>query len=65
MTAPFELPRMINPAQRALAGAGIRQLNDLVRFRESDVARLRGVGPNVPAILKEAMRESNIQFANE
>ncbi len=56
---------MTNPAQRALAGAGIRQLNDLVRFRESDVARLRGVGPNVPAILKEAMRESNIQIANE
>ncbi len=65
MTKPIELPRLASPAQRALASAGIRHLNDLAGFRESDIARLHGIGPNALTTLKETMRINNIQFLEE
>lgn len=65
MTELIELPRLVNPAQRALAGAGIHYLNDLIRFRESDIARLHGIGLNALKILKEALRQNNMDYSKE
>ena len=33
------------PAQRALAGAGISQLQQLSSFREGEIKQLHGIGP--------------------
>ena len=40
------------PAQRALAGAGYTQLEQLSKVRESDLLKLHGMGPKAIAALK-------------
>lgn len=53
------------PAQRALTGAGVEQLEDVTRFRESEIARLHGMGPKGIRQLREAMDEAGLTFKSD
>ena len=55
-------PGVGGPVLRALANARIRSLRDLVRWRESDLAALHGVGPKGIRILGDALRERGLEF---
>jgi hypothetical protein len=53
------------PVLRALATAGIRSLDGLARWRESEFAALHGVGPKGVRILREALAERGLSFRAE
>ena len=55
-------PKLGQPAQRALASAGINTLEDCCRFRETELAKLHGVGPNALTKIKAAMAEHGLYF---
>ena len=57
-------PKLGAPAERALAGAGIQQLNDLTRFSEAEIKHLHGVGPTAMEKLRRAMSEKGLSFAS-
>ena len=56
-------PYLAQPAQRALAGADIKSLKDLVGRTEAEIVQLHGMGPNAVAKLKAAMQEQGLSFA--
>jgi len=60
---PTPLPKLAQPALRALAGARIAELGDLAKFKEAEVKALHGMGPNAMGKLKEAMTQAGIEFA--
>lgn len=59
-----ELPGGLGkPAERALAAAGIRHLDDLTARTERDLAALHGVGPTAVTKLRDALAARNQTFA--
>ena len=61
-----QLPiKLAAPAQRALAGAGIKSLDDFSKFSEQEIANLHGIGKNALADIKNAMAENGISFAKK
>ena len=51
------LPKGIgNPALRALASVGVRNLDQVTRFSEAELLALHGVGPKALGIIKAALR---------
>jgi predicted flap endonuclease-1-like 5' DNA nuclease len=65
VTAPpdLPLPHIGGPANRALAEAGITSLHDLATCSEKQVADLHGMGPKGIRILKAALAEHGLAFA--
>ena len=59
-----ELPPTSNPAAQAFELAGIRTLADLTRWTERDLLQLHGVGPKAIRILREALAERGLRFAD-
>jgi hypothetical protein len=59
------LPKTGAPAGRALEIAGHRYLEDLVHVRAADLGRLHGVGPKALRILRAALAERGLSFADE
>ncbi len=57
------LPKLAKPAQRALATAGIRRLEQLTRFSEDEVSQLHGIGPNALKQLRRALAARGLSFA--
>jgi hypothetical protein len=57
-----DLPRLAAPARRALEGAGYRSLEQLARAKESDIAKLHGMGPNAMNALRNALKERGLSF---
>jgi len=55
-------PGMSQPAQRALASAGIRRLDDLTRYSETQLHQLHGMGPKALGILAAALRNQGKSF---
>ncbi len=53
------------PAQRALAGAGIQNLKQLSRFSENEVMRLHGIGPRAMDLLTRSLVEKGLTFRKE
>lgn len=53
---------LAKPALRALANAGIGNLNELSRLGEDELKRLHGIGPNAVAKLRAAMEASGLRF---
>ena len=53
------------PALRALAGAGVQSVGDLARWRESDLAKLHGMGPKALDVLRDALEASGRTFRGE
>jgi hypothetical protein len=61
-----DLPvKLSAPAERALAGAGIKNLKQLTKFTEAEIKNLHGIGPNALGKLRQALAEEELSFANE
>ena len=52
-----------NPARRALREVGITHLDQLTRFSEMELLKLHGVGPKAIRLLREALAERGLTFA--
>jgi len=55
-------PGLARPALRALHAAGLKNLFQLAKMREADVAALHGIGPNALAKLKSGLRAQGLSF---
>ncbi|HEX9077799.1 MAG TPA: DNA-binding protein [Anaerolineae bacterium] len=60
-----DLPKLARPAQRALAAAGVRRLDQLTKFGEGEIERLHGIGPNALAQLRRALKAKGMSFAKK
>jgi len=61
-----DLPAKLSaPAERALAGAGIKNLRELTKFTEAEIKQLHGVGPNAIGQLRQALADQGLSFAKE
>ena len=58
-------PKLGAPAERALAGAGIKNLKQLTKFTESEIKQLHGVGPNAVGKLRQALADEGLSFAEK
>ena len=58
---PFN--KLSQPAQRALANAGIKTLDDLAKITQKELMRLHGVGPASLPVLQAALAEEGLSFA--
>jgi predicted RecB family nuclease len=56
---------LAKPAQRALAEAGIRRLEQLTKLSEDEVKQLHGIGPNALAQLRRALIAKGLSFADK
>ncbi len=59
-----DFPKLAQPAQRALANAGIQQLEQLTKFSEAEVKQWHGIGPNALNQLRLAMAAKGLSFAD-
>ena len=50
------------PARRALSGAGVKSLQDLVRLTEAEVAGLHGMGPRAMDRLRAKLAARGLGF---
>jgi len=58
-----EFPRgLARPALRALDRLGISRLEDLTRFRETEIAELHGMGPKALGALRAALAARGKSF---
>jgi DNA-directed RNA polymerase alpha subunit len=60
-THPFD--KLAKPAQRALANAGINNLEELAKLTEKEFMKLHGIGKSTLPVLKEAMADKQLSFA--
>lgn len=60
-----DLPKLAQPAQRALTGAGIQRLKQLTRFSETEIKQLHGMGPKALEQLRRALADKGLSFAGE
>ena len=52
-----------NPARRALAAAGCKNLAQLASFSEKEVSQWHGIGPRALATLRDALKAKGLDFA--
>ncbi|MFC5410202.1 hypothetical protein ACFPMF_12830 [Larkinella bovis] len=65
MKNPTNLPiRLAQPAQRALAAAGITTLDQFTRWTEKEVAQWHGIGPNALKAIRQALAAHGLDFAS-
>jgi len=60
-----DFPKLAQPAQRALAGAGYSRLEQLTQVTETELKKLHGIGPNALKQLRAAMEARGWSFASE
>jgi DNA-directed RNA polymerase alpha subunit len=58
---PFN--KLAKPVQRALANAGINNLEELAKLTEKELMKLHGIGKSTLPILKEAIAKKQLSFA--
>ena len=58
-----DLPKLSNPARRALAGAGISRLEQLTTVSEAELKELHGMGPKAIGQLRDALGARRLSFA--
>lgn len=56
------LPKLAAPAQRALASAGITQLEQLTKITEAELLQLHGMGKNALETLRQVLAEHGLSF---
>jgi hypothetical protein len=56
---------LAEPARRALAGAGIHNLQQLSAFSEAQIKQLHGMGPKGIDLLRRALVEKGLSFAGK
>lgn len=59
------IPKISRPANDALALAGHTTLSAISRLTKKDLLDLHGVGPKAIRILREALAERGLTFADE
>jgi uncharacterized protein YndB with AHSA1/START domain len=58
------LPKALsNPARRALAGAGIENIEQLTQHTEAEIKELHGIGPSAMDLLRSALVSKGLTFA--
>src|SRR5688500_9287360 len=57
-----DLPKIGQPATRALAHLGYVRLDQVATMSERELLALHGVGPKAVRILREALRERGLSF---
>jgi DNA integrity scanning protein DisA with diadenylate cyclase activity len=60
-----DLPKLAQPAVRALHAAGYSHLEQLTQVKESDLKKLHGIGPNALKTLAAALQARGLSFADE
>lgn len=61
-----DLPEGLSqPALRALAAAGLFQLDQLTHITGQDLKQLHGIGPKALDLLRSALQEKGLSFAGE
>ena len=55
---------LYEPAKRALVGAGYVRLEQLTRISEAELKQLHGVGPKAINLLRSALDEKGLSFAD-
>ncbi len=58
-------PGLSSPARRALANAGILRLEQLAEITEKEIARWHGIGPKGIDLLRQALAQQGLTFADE
>jgi len=58
-----DFPKIGSPATRALEAAGYTHLKQLTKVTEAELAQLHGMGPKALGILREALGEKRLSFA--
>jgi hypothetical protein len=58
-----DLPKLAKPAERALAAAGIKTLDQLSGYTEQEVSSLHGMGPNALGKLRQALADRGMGFS--
>lgn len=58
-----DLPKLAAPAQRALAAADIKRLEQLTKFSEAEIKHLHGIGPNALSQLRSALEAKGLSFS--
>jgi len=57
-----DLPKLSMPARRALTRAGYGTLEQLTHTKESDLAKLHGMGPTAIDQLRESLHQRGLSF---
>lgn len=65
MNLESDLPKLAQPAVRAIAAAGISSLEQLAGYSEEEIRRLHGIGPNALEKLREALAAKGLTFKKE
>ncbi|MEK4487604.1 DNA-binding protein [Psychrobacillus sp. FSL H8-0484] len=64
MTNQSEFQKILaKPGQRALAGVGIENFEQLAKFTEAEIMELHGIGKNGMNRLQIALAEKGLSFA--
>ncbi len=56
------LPKLSQPARRALAAVGVTQLEHLTSHTEREIKNLHGMGPSGMKQLHEALKQKGLSF---
>ncbi len=64
-STPIPFDRLSAPAQRALTGAGYKTLQQLAKVRESDLAKLHGLGPGTLVVLRRELAANGLAFKKD
>lgn len=65
MKTDYPFPKLSQPAQRALANAGITSIAQLAQLTEAEFMRLHGIGKSSLEPLKAAMAEHQLSFKSK
>ncbi|WP_414049178.1 DNA-directed RNA polymerase subunit alpha C-terminal domain-containing protein [Macrococcus animalis] len=61
----MELPKISQPAMRALTSINVKSLEDIMKYSEEELLALHGFGPKSIRILKKEMDAYGMKFKNE
>ena len=56
------LPRLSEPARRALQNNGIKKLQDLAKYTEAEILQFHGIGKTAIPVLQKALKEKGFNF---
>jgi hypothetical protein len=59
-----DLPKLSQPALRALNGVGYWRLEQLTKVSEGEIKRLHGMGPKALEQLRQALAARGLSFAD-
>ncbi|MEC0178323.1 DNA-binding protein [Paenibacillus favisporus] len=58
-----DLPKLAQPAVRALRNAGITRLEEVAKLTEPELKQLHGIGPTAVKQLRRSMADKGLDFS--